>query len=112
MEKKVSLRICSARGQWLAQARRAWCCGPKKRLPVLTTHRWKALDIGIVIAVARLLFFACKKKVSLRTKLHMQRARVNAVNGSRRLDALGAAGLKSDYRCSRRIVGKLLTLAL
>jgi hypothetical protein len=30
-------------------------------------HHWKALDIGIVVAVAGLLFFAWKKKVSLRT---------------------------------------------
>ena len=56
--KKNSLRTCSARGQQLAQARRAWCCGPKKRLPVLTTHRWRAHDMGSVVAAAGWLFFA------------------------------------------------------
>ncbi len=64
-KKKVSLRVRSAvtaRVQLLAEAPRSWCCGPKKRLPVLTTHRWRARDIGSLDSVARLLFLREKKE--------------------------------------------------
>ena len=67
-----------------------------------STARWRARKTGSKMAVAGLLFFAWKKKFQC---AHAARAG----NSSRRLDALGAAGLKNDYRCSRRIVGKLVT---
>ena len=70
-----------------------------------STARWRARKTGSKMAVAGLLFFAWKKSFNA----HMQRARAIARTHSRRLDALGAAGLKNDYRCSRRIVGKLVT---
>ena len=41
--------------------------GLKKHLPVLTTARWRARNIGSVVQVARLLFFEYKKKVSVHT---------------------------------------------
>ncbi len=69
---------------------------------MLSTARWRARKTGSKMAVAGLLFFAWKKKI------HCAHA-ARAGNSSRRLDALGAAGLKNDYRCSRRIVGKLVT---
>jgi hypothetical protein len=73
------------------------------RLPVLPMACWRACDVGSVVAVATLLFFERKKKVSLPT--------INARwcytgNSLQRLASLGAAGLKRAYRCSRRIVGK------
>ncbi len=63
-KKNVSLRACSARGQWLARLEAPGAAGLKKLLPVLTTARWRARDMGSVVAAARLLFFA-HKKVSL-----------------------------------------------
>ena len=41
--------------------------GLKKHLPVLTTARWRARNIGSVVQVARLLFSEYKKNVSVRT---------------------------------------------
>ena len=54
-------------GNGLRRLESQGAAGLKKRLPVLPTARWRALDRGSVVAVARLLFFAYKKKVSLRT---------------------------------------------
>jgi hypothetical protein len=48
-------------------------------------------------------FFLRTKK-----KFHCKHA-AHSANGSRRLEAQGVAGLKIDYRCSRRIVGEPMT---
>ena len=49
-------------GNGLRRLESQGAAGLKKRLPVLPTARWRALDRGGVVAVARLLFFAYKKK--------------------------------------------------
>ena len=48
-------------------------------------------------------FFLRTKK-----KFHCKHA-AHSANGSRRLEAQGVAGLKIDFRCSRRIVGEPMT---
>ena len=48
------LRACNS--LWRLEVHGA--VGPKKRLPVLPTARWKARDVGSVVAAARFHFFA------------------------------------------------------
>jgi hypothetical protein len=61
--------------------------------------------MGSVIAAVRLLFCAWKKKFHYAYAAHAG----NRLHG---LDALGAAGLKGDYLCSRRTVGEPVTWAV
>ena len=61
--------------------------GLKKHLPAVTTARSRARETGSVVAAARQLFFAYKKKVSLCTPS----GRGTCSRGHK---VLGAAGLK------------------